>query len=76
VSSCNIVQSGLRILQDCDNQVCVTTATVYQRERGLRRFGRKLDSGDGREHLRGAESGEPLARAEGPWLSTELLVRD
>jgi hypothetical protein len=46
---------------------------VYRRERGPRRFGRKLDSGDGRERPRGAESGAPLARGEGPRLSTELL---
>jgi hypothetical protein len=39
------------------------------------RLGRKLDSGDGGKHLRGAGSGAPLARGEGPWLSTELLDR-
>jgi hypothetical protein len=49
-------------------------ATVYRRERGPRRFGRKLDSGDGMERPRGAGSGAPLARGEGPRLSTELLV--
>jgi hypothetical protein len=38
-------------------------------------FGRKLDSGDGGERLRGAESGTPLARGEGPRLSMELLDR-
>jgi hypothetical protein len=38
-------------------------------------FGRKLDSGDGGERPRGAVSGAPLARGEGPWLSTELLDR-
>ena len=38
-------------------------------------FGRKLDSGDGGERPRGARSGAPLARGEGPWLSTELLDR-
>jgi hypothetical protein len=38
-------------------------------------FGRKLDSGDVGEHPRGAGSGAPLARGEGPWLSTELLDR-
>jgi hypothetical protein len=38
---------------------------VYQRERGPRRFGRKLDSGDGGERSRGAGSGAPLARGEG-----------
>jgi hypothetical protein len=48
-------------------------ATMYQRERGSRRFGRKLDSGDDGEHSRGAGSGALLARGEGPWLSTKLL---
>jgi hypothetical protein len=36
-------------------------------------FGRKLDSGDGGERPREAGSGAPLARGEGPRLSTELL---
>jgi hypothetical protein len=38
-------------------------------------FGRKLDSGDGGERLRGAQRGASLARGEGPQLSTELLDR-
>jgi hypothetical protein len=38
-------------------------------------LGRKLDSGDGGERPRGAGSGAPLARAEGPRLTTELLDR-
>jgi hypothetical protein len=38
-------------------------------------FNRKLDSGDGGERPRGAESGAPLGRKEGPRLSTELLDR-
>jgi hypothetical protein len=38
-------------------------------------FDRKLDSGDGGEHPRGAGSEAPLARGEGPRLSTELLDR-
>jgi hypothetical protein len=38
-------------------------------------FGRKLDSGDGGERPRGAGSGAPLARGEGPWLSKKLLDR-
>ena len=38
-------------------------------------FGRKLVSGDGGERSRGARSGAPLARGEGPQLSTELLDR-
>jgi hypothetical protein len=48
-------------------------ATVYRRERGSRRFDRKLDSGDSGERPRGAGSGAPLARGEGPRLYTELL---
>jgi hypothetical protein len=70
-----IVPSGARVLRDRDDRVCVTAATVYRKERGPRRFYRKLDSGDGVERLRGAESGAPLAGAEGTWLSTELLDR-
>jgi hypothetical protein len=70
-----IVPSGARVLRDRDNRVCVTAATVYRRERGPRRFGRKLDSGDGGECSRGARSEAPLARGEGPRLSTELLDR-
>jgi hypothetical protein len=70
-----IVPSGARVLRDRDNRVCVTVATVYRRERGPRRFGRKLDSGDGGERPRGAKSGAPLAHGEGPRLSMELLNR-
>ena len=70
-----IVPSWAIFLQDRDNRVCVTAATVYRVKRGPRRFGRKLDSGDGGERPRGAGSGAPLARGEGPRLSTELLDR-
>jgi hypothetical protein len=70
-----IVLSGARVSRDRDNRVCVTAATVYRRERGPRRFGGKLDSGDGRERPRGVGSGAPLVRGEGPRLSTELLDR-
>jgi hypothetical protein len=70
-----IVPSGARVLRDRDNRVCVTATTVYRRERGLRRFGRKLDSGDGEERPRGAGSGAPLVRGEGMRLSMELLDR-
>ena len=41
---------GLVVLRDRTNRVCGTAATVYRREQGPRRFGRKLDSEDGREH--------------------------
>jgi hypothetical protein len=70
-----IVQSGARALRDRDKHVCVTVAIVYRRERDPWRFGRKLDSGDDGERPRGAGSGAPLARGEGPQLSTELLDR-
>jgi hypothetical protein len=75
VSHCNIVLSGARVLRDHDNRVCVTTTTVYRRERGSRHFGRKLNSGDGGERPRGAGRGAPLASGEGMWLSLELLDR-
>jgi hypothetical protein len=70
-----IVPSGAKVLRDRDNHVCVTAATVCRRERGPRRFDRKLDSADDGERPRGAGSGSPLARGEGLWLSTELLDR-
>ena len=41
---------GLVVLRDHTNQVCGVAATVYRREQGPRRFGRKLDSEDGGEH--------------------------
>ena len=63
---------------------CETVTTVFvsrpppciggNEARGV--FSRKLDSGDDGERPRGAESGAPLARGEGPRLSTELLDRD
>jgi hypothetical protein len=70
-----IVPSGARVLRECDNLVCFMAATMYGRERGSRRFGWKLDSGDGGERPRGVGSGAPLVRGEGSWLSTELLDR-
>jgi hypothetical protein len=70
-----IVPCGARVLQDHDNRVCVTAATVYRTERGPQHFGRKLDSGDDEEHPRGDRSGAPLMRGEGSRLSTELLDR-
>jgi hypothetical protein len=48
---------------------------MYRRERGPRRSGWKLDSGDDGESPRGSGSGAPLARGEGLRLSTELLDR-
>jgi hypothetical protein len=48
---------------------------MYRRERDLRCFGQNLNCGDGGERPRGAESGAPLARGEGLWLSMELLDR-
>ena len=68
---------GLEVLQDHTNRVCGVAATVYRREQGPRRFGRKLDSEDSGERSgRGfATSGltiDPLAHGEGSELSTEL----
>jgi hypothetical protein len=70
-----MVPSEARVLQDRENRVYVMTATVYRRERGPRHLGWKLDTGDSGERPRGAGIGAPLARGEGPWLSTELLDR-
>jgi hypothetical protein len=69
-----IVPSGARVLRDRDNRVSVMAATVYRRERGTRRFDRKLVSGDGGERPRGAASEASLARREGPWLSPSYLT--
>ena len=41
---------GLVVLRDHTNRVCGVAATVYRREQGPRRFGRKLNSKNGREH--------------------------
>ena len=49
---------GLVVLQDHTNRVCGVATTVYRREQGPRRFGRKLDSEDGGEH-----SGEACRKA-------------
>jgi hypothetical protein len=75
VSRCNILPSGARVLRHRDKRVCVTIATVYRREQGLWHFGRKLDSGDDGERLRGAGSGAPLEHGEGPRFSMKLLDR-
>ena len=40
---------GLIVLREHTNRVCGVAATVYQREQGSRRFGRKLDSEDSGE---------------------------
>ena len=65
---------GLVVLQDHTKCDCGVTATVYQREQGPQRFGRKLDSEDGGEHPGevGRHVGDPLTRGEGPRLSTKL----
>jgi hypothetical protein len=57
--------------------VCVITATVYRRERGPRRFGRKLDSGDSGDVLEEPEAEHHLrmekARGSLRSYSTEVL---
>ena len=69
------------MLRDHTNRICGVAATVYQREQGLRRFGRKLDSEDngewsGRGLAMSGLTGDPLERGEGPELSTELPNRE
>ena len=44
--------NGLIVLRDHTNRVFGVAATVYQREQVPRRFGRKLDSEDGKERSR------------------------
>ena len=68
---------GLVVLRDHTNRVCGVPTTVYQREQGPWRFGRKLDSEDdgeqsGRGFATSGLTGDPLARGEGTELSTEL----
>ena len=47
-------------MRDHTNRVCGVAATVYRREQGPRRFGRKLDSEDGGEPSgRGWSKGTP-----------------
>jgi hypothetical protein len=75
INTWGVTPSGTIVLRDRDNRVYVIAVTVYRRERGPRRFGRKLDSGDGGERTRGAGSGAQLTRVEGPRLSTELPDR-
>ena len=61
-------------MRDHTNRVCGVAATVYRREQGPRRFGRKLDSEDGGERAgRGLPEGTPethlrVGKARGyPW---------
>ena len=70
---------GLEVLQDHTNRVCGVAATMYRREQGPWRFGRKLDSEDGGEHPREAcrkACRRPTCVWEGLRLSTELLDRE
>jgi hypothetical protein len=55
-----ITPSGMRILRDHTYRVWGVVATLYQRELGLRRFSRTLNSGNGGEHPSEAESIAPL----------------
>ena len=51
---------GLVVLRDHTNHICGVAATVYRREQGPRRFGRKLNSEDGGERSgRGLSEGTP-----------------
>ena len=50
----------LVVLRDHTNHVYGVAVTVYRREQGPRRFGRKLDSEDGGERsMRGLPEGTP-----------------
>ena len=72
---------GLVVLRDHTNHVCGVSTTVYRREQGPWRFGRKLDSEDcGEWSERGFAMSslirDPLAHGEGPRLSMELPDRE
>ena len=75
------ISEGLVVLRDHTNHVYGVAATMYRREQGPRRFGRKLDSKNGGEQSKrgfatSGLTGDPLAREEGPKLSTELPDRE
>ena len=54
------ILEGLVVLRDHTNYVCGVAATVYRREQGPWRFGRKLDSEDsGERSRRGLLEGTP-----------------
>ena len=74
-------QRGLVVLRDHTNRVCGVAITMYRREQGPWRFGRKLDSEDsgeqsGRGFAMSGLTGDPLVRGEEPGLSTELPDRE
>ena len=55
-----LYSAGLIVLRDHTNHVCGVAATMYRREQGPRRFGRKLDSeDDGERSGRGLSEGTP-----------------
>ena len=70
-----LYSAGLVVLRDHANSVCGVACTVYRREQGLRRFGRKLDSEDGVERS-GRGTPETHLSGEDPGLSMELPDRD
>ena len=48
-----LYMAALVVVRDHTNRDCGVAATVYRREQGPRRFGRKLDSEDGGERSGG-----------------------
>ena len=66
---------GLVVLRDHTNRVCGVAATVYGGNKARSILARSLivrTAGSIRERLTGRHVGDPLARGEGPRLSTEL----
>lgn len=59
-------------MRDHATRVCGVATIVYMRERGLWRFSKRLNNGDGKEHSREAKSETPLAHEERSQLSLEL----
>jgi hypothetical protein len=70
-----IVPTGARVLRDHTTAFVSRPPPCTGGNKARDVFSRKLNSGDGGERPREAERGAPLARGEGPWLSTGLLDR-
>ena len=70
---------GLVVLRDHTNRVCGVAATIYQGNKDRGGSAGSLivkTAGSIRERLAGRHVGDPLARGEGLWLSTELPDRE
>jgi hypothetical protein len=72
-SHCNCIEWGESLARQHQQSLWCGRNRILE-GKGPRRFNRKLDSEDGGDRPRGAESRAPFARGEGPLLSMELLI--